>query len=168
MKKESKIKKNFFIFLLLSVALNLFILINSFIPGDESAVASFWVADMFSWIINFFKAGTINSGNIEPFTYVIRKLIGHFGLFLVDGVFVSLTFYLYVKSEKRMNFWLSSLFVLLIGTLMASTSEMIQIFVSGRIGSIYDVLINVGGYLFAEATIYLIFFLIQSKPMNYL
>ncbi|MDD3069490.1 MAG: hypothetical protein PHR89_04780, partial [Bacilli bacterium] len=76
MKNKTKSLYLFRIFLLLSIILNAFILINAFIPGDDSAVASFWVADIFAKIINFLKADTINSGNIESFTYVIRKLIG--------------------------------------------------------------------------------------------
>jgi VanZ family protein len=49
---------------------------------------------------------------------------------------------------------------------VASVSEMIQVFIPGRIGSIYDFLINLGGYLFAEAIIFLISFLIRQKRLN--
>lgn len=141
----------------MSIILNAFILINAFIPGDDSAVASFWVADILATIINFLKTDTINSGNIEMFTYVIRKLIGHFGLFLVDGVFLSLVFYFFEKGDKKMNFWVSSLLIILVGTFVASISETIQIFIPGRIGSINDVLIDVGGYLTSFAIVFLFF-----------
>jgi len=166
MKNKTKSLYLFRIFLLLSIILNAFILINAFIPGDDSAVASFWVADILATIINFLKTDTINSGNIETFTYVIRKLAGHFCLFLVDGVFVSLAFYFFEKGGKKMNFWFSSLLIFLTGSFVASVSEMIQVFIPGRIGSIYDFLINLGGYLFAEAIIFLISFLIRQKRLN--
>lgn len=157
MKNKSKFFYFFRIFLLFSIIINAFILINAFIPGDESAVASFWVADILATIINFLKTDTINSGNIESFTYVIRKLVGHFGLFLVNGVFVSLTFYFFKKGEKKMNFWYSSLFIFITGLLVASASEMIQVFIPGRIGSINDVLIDMGGYSLAFVIIFSIF-----------
>lgn len=166
MKNKTKSLYLFRIFLLLSIILNAFILINAFIPGDDSAVASFWVADIFAKIINFLKADTINSGNIESFTYVIRKLIGHLGLFLIDGSFVGLTFYIYSLRHKNPNFWFSTLYIFLTGVFVASFSEMIQIFIPGRVGSINDFLIDLGGYLLALIVLFLIFLLKQSKKKS--
>lgn len=157
MKNKAKSFYFFRIFLLLSIILNAFILINAFIPGDESAVASFWVADIFAMIINFLKADTINSENIESFTYVIRKLIGHLGLFFIDGTFVGLTFYIYSSRHKNPSFWFSTLYIFLTGVFVASFSEMIQIFIPGRIGSINDVLIDVSGYLASLVIVFSIF-----------
>jgi len=163
MKNKSKSVILFRIFLVLSVVLNAFIVINAFIPGDESANTSFWVADVLAKIINFFKAESINGGNMENFAYIIRKLIGHFSLFLVDGVFVGLTFYFSLTLQKKPNFWITTLFILLTGLLVASLSEAIQIGIPGRVGSITDILIDMAGYLLATVTVFLIFFSICRK-----
>ncbi|NLV29499.1 MAG: hypothetical protein GXY57_05050, partial [Erysipelotrichaceae bacterium] len=46
MKSRSKFYSLFFVMLPLAIIINGFILVNSFIPGEESAAASFWVADI--------------------------------------------------------------------------------------------------------------------------
>ncbi len=163
MKDNSKIKTALIIFLSLSIVLNLFILINAFIPGDESAATSFWIADILATMINFIKPGTINIDNIDAFSYFIRKLVGHFSLFLLDGVFVGLTFYLFRIYKKNLNFWFATLFIFLIGFLVASSSEAIQLGIPGRVGAINDVLIDMAGYVLASIIVFLIFFFTERK-----
>lgn len=163
MPKNSKIKIALIIFLSLSILLNLFIIINAFIPGDESAATSFWIADVLATIINYVKSGTINDGNIDAFSYFIRKLVGHFSLFLLDGVFVGLTFYLFSTYKKSLNFWWASLFIFLIGFLVASISEAIQLGIPGRIGTMNDVLIDMAGYAVSSISLFIILFLTLRK-----
>jgi len=166
MKNKSKSFYFFRIFLLLSIILNAFILINAFIPGDESAATSFWVADIFATVINLFKANTIDIDNMMTFSYFVRKLVGHFGLFLCDGIFIGITFYVYSSINHKPNFWFSTLFILLMGAFFASVSETIQIFIPGRVGSINDFLIDLGGYLLALIVLFLILLLKQSKKKS--
>lgn len=163
MLKNSKIKTALIIFLFLSILLNLFILINAFISGDESAATSFWIADILATIINYVKSGTININNIEAFSYFIRKLVGHFSLFLLDGIFVGLTFYLFLMYKKSLNFWCVTLFIFLIGLLVASISEAIQLGIPGRIGTINDVLIDMAGYAVSLIALFIIFFFTLRK-----
>lgn len=163
MKNNSKKYIYLRIFFSLSIIINAFILINAFIPGDESATASFWVADILAKIINFFKADAINSENIESFSYVVRKLVGHFGLFLCDALFVSITFYSYHSLYKKPNLWFSTLLIFLVGGFFASISEMIQVFIPGRVGSFEDVLIDMSGYFLALLVIFLIYFFKQRS-----
>lgn len=163
MKSRSKNFVFFRIFLLLSIILNAFILINAFIPGDESAVTSFWVADILAKLINFFKTDTINNENLDSFTYFVRKAVGHFGLFLCDGLLVGLTVYLFSSLNKKPNFWFSTLLIILTGAFVASASEMIQVFIPGRVGSFLDVLIDMSGYLLAFAIIFLTYLVKKLK-----
>jgi len=166
MPKNSKIKTALIIFLSLSILLNLFILVNAFIPGDESANASFWVADVLAKLINFFKANAINASNMESFSYVIRKLVGHFLLFLIDGVFVGFSFYLFSDGYEKSNFWIITLYIFLFGLLVASATEAIQLVIPGRVGSIIDVLIDMAGYLLTTIIVFFIFFFIHRKNKN--
>lgn len=163
MPKNSKIKIALLIFFALSILLNLFILVNAFIPGDESATTSFWIADILATLINYVKSGTININNIDAFSYFIRKLVGHFSLFLLDGVFVGLTFYLFLIYKKNRNFWWATLFIFLIGFLVASISEAIQLGIPGRIGTINDVLIDMAGYVISLIALFIIFFFRPRK-----
>jgi len=114
-------------------------------------------------MINFIKPGTINIDNIDAFSYFIRKLVGHFSLFLLDGVFVGLTFYLFRIYKKNLNFWFATLFIFLIGFLVASSSEAIQLGIPGRVGAINDVLIDMAGYVLASIIVFLIFFFTERK-----
>lgn len=163
MKNKTKSLYLFRIFLLLSIILNAFILINAFIPGDESAATSFWVADILAKVINFFKADAINNENLDSFTYVVRKAVGHFGLFLCDGLLVGLTVYLFSSFNKKLNFWFSTFYFFLTGAFFASLSEMIQVFIPGRVGSFLDVLIDMSGYLLAFAIIFLTYLVKKLK-----
>ncbi|HPY79835.1 MAG TPA: VanZ family protein [Bacilli bacterium] len=163
MKSRSKFYSLFFVMLPLAIIINGFILVNSFIPGEESAAASFWVADILAILINAFKPGTINSGNILIFSYVIRKVVGHFALFLVNGALTGLTIYSYQQIKSQLKFWYATLFLILGGIFIASLSEAIQLLIPGRVGSFSDVLIDVGGYLFSAIILFLVFFFYERK-----
>ena len=150
----------------LAVSLNFFIILHSCLNGDASSQASGPVVELFKSIINLFHAGTINDSNIGTFTQVIRKLVGHFGLFLVDGVFTSWSIYLASAYIKKYKQWYGLIFTLFFGLFMAGLSEFIQIFVPGRSGELLDILIDYGGYLLGTGTIVLIAFLRYKKTKD--
>ena len=88
----------------LAVSLNFFIILHSCLNGDVSSQASGPVVELLKSFINLFHAETIIDSNIGTFAHVVRKLVGHFGLFLVDGVFTSWSIYLasaYIKKYKQ-------------------------------------------------------------------
>ena len=70
----------------LAISLNIFIIIQSCLNGAESSSSSGFVVTLLKNIINTFVKDAINESNIDTFSGVIRKLIGHFGLFLLSGV----------------------------------------------------------------------------------
>ena len=84
----------------LAIGINLFIILQSCLNGDRSTESSGFVVELFKSLINIFSKNAINENNICTFTQVIRKLIGHFGLFAVDGLISSWAIYLssaYIK-----------------------------------------------------------------------
>ena len=98
----------------------------------------------------------------DRINYLIRKLIGHFGSFLVTAVFGILTVFLFSKETKRRS--LLSLAVLIYGLVLAMLSEFLQIFAGNRGPSFTDVGIDFSGYFIgALLTFFLCLFLFRKK-----
>lgn len=147
----------------LAVSLNLFIILQSCLNGDRSTESSGFVVELFKSIINAFHKETINDSNIGTFTHVIRKLVGHFGLFLVDGMITSWSIYLFSYYLKKYKHWYGLVFSLFFGLFIAGLTEVIQSFIPGRSGEIVDVLIDYGGYILGTGIIVLIVLLKEKK-----
>ena len=156
MKKPNILK---WIILGVAIIINVFILVNACIEGGASAQESGRVARFFANIINFFAHDAINSSNFDSFAYVIRKLIGHFGLFAVDGVVSTYAIHLFTKETKFKYVYFTIGGSLIFGLLIASVSEIIQIFTPDRYGSWGDIGIDFAGYFLGTGLIILILFL---------
>ena len=137
----------------LAILLNTFIIWNSCMTGNQSSMESGRVTNIIKNIINFFIHDAINEGNYETFHGVIRKLVGHFGLFLLDGVIVSWDIH-FLFNKK---WWIKLIISLSFGLLIAILTEVIQLAVPGRAGSALDILIDYSGYIIGAGIILLIF-----------
>lgn len=102
----------------------------------------------------------INDSNFDDFQGFIRKALGHYFLFFVDGIFGFWTFFLFLKDKKLKWTIIISLGV---GLFMASLSEIIQTFIPLRAGRFSDVVIDFAGYLTATLLCYLILYLLKRK-----
>lgn len=153
------LKKNLKWFLLgIFVALNIFILAESFMGGPVSSKQSGWFADVAAQTVNFFKPGTIVPENIGEFKGFLRKFVGHYSLFALDGLIGFFTFKL-LLSEKK---WFLPLIAnLCVGLGMSMLTEFIQLFVPQRAGLITDVFINFAGYLTPLLIAYLVLLFID-------
>jgi VanZ family protein len=81
---------------------------------------------------------------MQEFFGKMRKLLGHFGAFLVLGIFSTFTYLLYFQDKKW--FWSVPLnFVQ--GFALASLTEWIQTFTPGRWGCWEDVLLDTSGFM---------------------
>lgn len=108
--------------------------------------------------------------NSASFFYKVRKSIGHFGAFLVLGIFSTLTYLLFFKKKK----WLFSVPLnFAAGFSLAALTELIQKYVPGRYGAWSDVMIDFVGFLFSAVTltililtIYLVRFIIKKIKMR--
>lgn len=102
----------------------------------------------------------INEENITTFGAYLRKAVGHFSLFFVNGILGALTFITFLDKKVL----ITSAISLIPGVFIASLSEFIQYFVEGRGATIFDVLINIFGYLVAVIVVYLLFIIKWKKP----
>lgn len=152
----------FYIFLVLSIAVNVFIIVEGGIGGEGSANQSFSITQIF---IDFVKNINPNSPIVtDPETthYVIRKLVGHFGLFGVSGILTTITYCLINEGldKRKAEIIISSIFT---GLLVAFISELMQLFAPGRVFAIADVGIDFSGYFLFGGITFLIFYLVHNK-----
>ena len=82
--------------------------------------------------------------NMQEFFGKMRKLLGHFGAFLVLGIFSTFTYLLYFQDKKW--FWSVPLNFFQ-GFALASLTEWIQTFTPGRWGCWEDVLLDTSGFM---------------------
>ncbi|MBO5926257.1 MAG: VanZ family protein [Clostridia bacterium] len=128
------------IFFALYLFLTLVIFAFSLRNGTESSNDSSFVWAVLSSVFNV-------EGNYE---FLIRKLIGHFLMFLLLAILGSIVYYRIVIispfKRKRLFF---ALLTLTAGLLTAIISELLQLnfFTIGRNASITDVLIDFSGFL---------------------
>ena len=162
-----KVSKTYLIWtiviVVLAISINAFIIVHSCLNASESGEASRGVVDFLKDIINTFSPNAINDGNYDSFASFIRKAVGHFGLFVISGLFTSLTVFLWLNPLKKFKYWILILMSLGFGLFMGILTETIQLNVPGRSGEFTDVLIDFSGYLLGFLIIFLILFLIIRK-----
>ena len=134
----------FYVFLTLAVAVNVLIIVESCIGGEGSAAQSFSFSESIANLIEHIFPGAIKDH--AAFHSAIRKIVGHFLLFGLSGIFTTLTF---VMNDYLMNKfkWKNIIFILSIGLVIALVSELIQYFVPSRNANFIDVLTDFLGAL---------------------
>ena len=101
--------------------------------------------------------------DLSAFFYQVRKGLGHFGAFLVLGIFSTFTYLLYLRNKK----WIFSVPLnIAAGFIVAAITEIIQLYVPGRYGSFKDVMIDFSGFLCSSITLTVIILL--SSLIKYL
>ena len=106
--------------------------------------------------------------DLTKFFYQVRKGIGHCGAFLVLGIASTLTWLLFF-GKKKMFFSVPLNFVLGFG--VATLTEIIQLYVPGRYGSMDDIMLDFSGFSVSAIVITVIFVAIAlikrfKKPNN--
>ena len=146
-----------YIFLVCYIFITLVIFIKAFEDGEKSAASSDQVTDVIIGTIDGITPGDesiTDKFDIEDIKLFIRKAIGHFGLFLVLGIFAAMTYYLFIKNKL-----LSLIISIVVGLITAGLSELFQGIPVGRAPSFTDVLIDYAGYMIAVLLFSLIFYL---------
>ncbi len=146
-----------YIFLVCYIFITLVIFIKAFEDGEKSAASSDQVTDVIIGTIDGITPGDesiTDKFDIEDIKLFIRKAIGHFGLFLVLGIFAAMTYYLFIKNKL-----LSLIISIVVGLITAGLSELFQGIPAGRAPSFTDVLIDYAGYMIAVLLFSLIFYL---------
>lgn len=95
----------------------------------------------------------------------IRKALGHFGAFMVLGIFSTLSWFL-IFNKKRIYF--SIPISIIVGYLIAVLTEFIQYFVPGRHGNYADVLLDFYGFILTTSIIslFIILKILYNKFRN--
>ena len=145
------------------IIVNAFIIYQSCLPEVSSKSWSDAVVDVIK---------VITHGDIEPFTPItptlswgklIRKMIGHFSLFALDGVITYLYFYYLDKDKEFKRRWIYLVPAFAIGVILAVVTESLQLIIPGRVGDIVDILIDIGGYLVGSGVTFLIIYLVNRN-----
>ena len=153
----------FYIFLTFAVAINVLIIVESCIGGEGSASQSISVSESIAHAIE----GMFPNANIDhaAFHSAIRKVVGHFLLFGLSGIFTTLAVMMNKFLMDKFK-WKNILFIATFGLLIAIISELIQYFTPGRYGALTDILIDYSGYVLFGGLTYLITYLILRKIEN--
>lgn len=95
--------------------------------------------------------------DLNSFFLLVRKGIGHFGAFLVLGIFSTFTYCLFFNKKK----WKWTLPLNIIqGVTLAAITEIIQLLVPGRAGLLSDVLIDCLGFIISALIISIVMIII--------
>lgn len=148
MLKLCKIKR--WIYLAVFLGLSTLIMVFAFSPADVSSDQSGFFANIVIWSLGLFGYVPDTAG-IDIINTLVRKLIGHFALFFVDGVFAYLTLDAFFGSVKR-HFIV--VIASLIMVLLAIGSELAQLAASGRAAMVSDVILDSAGAIIGITIIY--------------
>lgn len=112
--------------------------------------------------IKILQPQVINEDNYDDLHSFVRKFMGHFILFLVNGVITFLAMFYLLKDNKKLSRLIIILsFSLLIGLCIAGFSELIQLYTYLRSGLLSDVGIDFLGFVIGSVITYLIIHLIR-------
>lgn len=159
-KKDKRYIAVSWILFTLTIVLNGFIIYQSCLDGGQSTSSSSTISDFIKNILNSIFPNLINEGNIKAFNGFIRKFVGHFSLFLVDGLITSWCLYYLLDLTIIKKWWIKIIISASFGLFMAALTECIQLSIPGRAGSAIDILIDYAGYVIGLGIIVLIYFLI--------
>lgn len=139
-KINSRIIVESIIFALLFLLLAALAIYESSMNGTQSGAQSDSLAGTVGSIVGIPDTDT---ETLKRLGYSLRKLIGHYGLFFADGLFLNLFFFrIFSKPVAR---WISLPSILIVMFLLAALTEGIQMSVPGRGPSWVDVGIDFSG-----------------------
>ena len=146
-----------YIFLVIYIFITLFIFIKSFENSEQSSNTSDQVTDIIVGTIDGITPGDesiTDKFDINDIKIFVRKAIGHFGIFLLLGIFSCLTYYYFINKKL-----ISMIIIIVIGFITSLISEGIQTIPEGRGPSISDVFLNYAGYAISIVIVGLILYL---------
>ncbi len=140
----------------------IFLIFYSFYHSLKNGESSSNDSQKFSnFIKNTFSVFNFNQINNDVFNIIVRKLFGHFGLFLLIGIFGLISYFLIFAKIK-----LSIIVNLIIGFIVSVLAEILQLFTTGRNYSFTDIIINFLGVLLG--TLFALSFIIfLNKKQDY-
>ena len=134
-------------FFTLMIMVNAFVIFQACLPANSSSSWSEAIVEVISDISGGSVEGTTPTPSGLTVSEFVRKSVGHFSLFGLNGLFTYLFFYYLYEDKGYKYYYLHVLWAALVGIFVASLTEVIQLFVPGRCGDIQDVFLDVGGFL---------------------
>lgn len=155
----------FYLFVVLAVITDVLIIVEAAIGGSNSSGQSLGVTQLIIDIVKIFDPNSPIVLNPDVTHAVVRKLVGHFGLFGASGLFTTIAMLLYkdVRYDKKMVVFAISEGS---GLLLAFISELIQLVTPGRFFSIGDVFIDYSGYIIFSMIVFFSFFTVYRNKEN--
>ena len=152
-------------FALISIAIDVFLIVEACMDAGESGAQSLGFTDFVIGIIESINPDSMLIQNPDMFHAVVRKLFGHFLAFGGTGLFTTLSLVLLddVFINKKVRIIVISCSI---GLFLALLTEGIQLFTPGRAGQFVDVGIDFGGFLLFGGLIYIISYLIYKNKLN--
>lgn len=152
----------FYLFLIISILINVFIVVEGFIGGSDSASQSFSLTNLFIEFVKLIDPNSPLVTNPEITHSIIRKLVGHFLLFGLSGLFTTLTM-IFINDSMTIHKKEIIIVSSFCGLSLAFISELAQLFTPGRYMSIIDMLIDLSGYISFGGITFLIAYLSYRK-----
>lgn len=150
-----------YVVLAIAIFLNVFILVQAFTEGAKSSEISGHASEVAANLINDVIPNTITEVSMPSFKQFFRKFAGHFCLFGLNGIFSTISFYLFLKDYEHFGVAIIHTISGVFGFLVALISELAQIVTSDRTGSMKDVAIDSVGYLLGLLAVLLVVFLVN-------
>lgn len=143
------------LFLLITMIIFLFASFDSVLSSSQSD----FVVNVLNGILLFFNIH-LDAIQLDIFALVVRKLIGHFFIFFLDGLFAYLALIKLLKFKKQ---WLNFLIAAVVMFAVAGFSELIQFFASGRSAEWLDIGIDFAGAFFGILFVFLFTLMAKEK-----
>lgn len=142
------------IFIILTIVIVVFASFSGDVSSEQSSTLG-------QFLVNFLSRLNINlsATQLDSLQVFIRKAIGHFGLFFLNGIFATLSGHYWLALNSKAK----TLVVFSIGVFLAGLSEFIQVFAPERGPSFGDVLIDVSGFVLGILFSLIMFNLIAKK-----
>ncbi|MCH5164385.1 MAG: VanZ family protein [Clostridiales bacterium] len=118
--------------------------------GDETTIPIIYTVDI-SIVEQTLSDLTDNWGR------TVRKGIGHFGAFMVTGIFAVLTFMFFIKNK-----FVAALLTLISGFSLAGLTELLQKITPNRGPSFADVILDFEGFCFSAIPIFIVFIIVYT------
>lgn len=131
-------KGRLIIYIVIEIIISSFILYTSTYTQQHNINEGGVVAN---FINRIFFASQLNDFELKTMVALGAKILGHFGLFMLDGLF---GFLIWREFKSNKATWLFLIYALV----LSSLGEFIQLFSLERSATIHDVIVDFSGYVF--------------------
>lgn len=131
-------KGRLIIYIVIEIIISSFILYTSTYTQQHNINEGGVVAN---FINRIFFASQLNDFELKTMVALGAKTLGHFGLFMIDGLF---GFLIWREFKSNKATWLFLIYALV----LSSLGEFIQLFSLERSATIHDVIVDFSGYVF--------------------